>query len=336
MTPGDKKSPEQGERFAVACLAFVLHHDEAFRAHFLRNVCGWDKPNSAKEFEVAIELTGCGDLAIQSLAYGTIFVLECKIGAPIESHQNPNSGDFFHNGYGAGTLAYKPWHAAKAIRRSYITLTQETPTTKYQQHPALSCAAKTWVEVCGELSPATTSGLVDDLFKTLAAQRIHCFASWNMKTRNLNLASHYFEACQIHALIENAASLVESQFGLLAKRTDEIELNSPEESYIGRILVCKNAPTHWRTLTGQINAGDKDALAWLGYAWRCVQVGFFPKDKAAQTALDALETIKRSGEQVGGENDYVWINTPNNGALGDQEWILSVFQRLEMFLKSNA
>ena len=62
--PGDTEPMSQGERFSVACLAFVLHHDETFRTHFLRHICDWKKPDTAKEFQVIVEPTSCGDLAV--------------------------------------------------------------------------------------------------------------------------------------------------------------------------------------------------------------------------------------------------------------------------------
>ena len=39
-TEEGKRLMHQGERFTVACLAFVLHHDISFRADFLRRICG--------------------------------------------------------------------------------------------------------------------------------------------------------------------------------------------------------------------------------------------------------------------------------------------------------
>jgi hypothetical protein len=52
------------ELFSVAALAFVLKHDEAFRAHFLRTICEHQKPFRANAFVVECEEEHCTDLVI--------------------------------------------------------------------------------------------------------------------------------------------------------------------------------------------------------------------------------------------------------------------------------
>ena len=330
QTPESKEQMQQGERFAVACLGFVLHHDVAFRADFLRRICDWKEPGTAKGFEVFIELSGCGDLALESRASGVVFVIECKIGADLQANQVPGSDSFFKRGYGFGMLRDFPNYVAPGGQRTYITLTQTAPETKYQVNSELICISKTWSDLCEGLTPAMTAPLVDDLFKTFAEHHIRCFAAWNMNTYQLKLVSQYFGACQIRALLESTAASVKNQFKLNAERHDDSEFKTAENSYIGRTLICKNAPPEWLNFTGQSEAPGNEHLAWFGYAWNTVQVGFCCKSDAAKSAVQMLQQIKRPGEQASehDENGYVWINTPDNPEPGDQEWILSVFERL--------
>ena len=329
-TEEGKRLMHQGERFTVACLAFVLHHDISFRADFLRRICGWEKADTAMEFAVLVELKDCGDLALEAPTLGVVFVLECKIGAGVQPHQHPDSPTFFNGGYGSGVLRRYPDGGAPLWQRTYITLTQELLTKKNEDSPKLHWLPKTWADLHKDLTPATTSGLVKDLFVTFAEHHIQCFADWNMKTQNLKLASHYFLACQISQLLEDTASLVKTRFGLNEARNDDHGLETAKDSYIGRALVCKNAPSEWLSFAGQKNSDGKEHLGWFGYAWGCVHVGFYCSGSATETAVQTLQQIKKPGEQVSEKDDngYVWIFTPDNPAAGDQEWIISVFDRL--------
>jgi hypothetical protein len=80
---------QQRERFAVACLASVLKHDLLFREAFLRAVCDWQGPGNIQDFEVWLEIDGCGDLALEAKKFRIVFVVECKIDAPLQENQWP-------------------------------------------------------------------------------------------------------------------------------------------------------------------------------------------------------------------------------------------------------
>lgn len=336
QAPGSKDQMQQGERFTVACLGFVLHHDVAFRSDFLRRICDWKEPETAEGFEVSIELFGCGDLALESRASGAVFVIECKIGAGLQTNQIPDEDAFFKTGYGFGMLRDFAHYGGPGMQRTYITLTQTVSESNYHGCAEVTCKSKTWLDLCEGLKPDMTAPLISDLFKTFAEHHIRCFAAWNMNTYKLKLASHQFGACQISALLENTAALIKTQFGLNAARTDDFELKTVENSYIGRALICKNSPPEWLNLTGQSDAPGNEHLAWFGYAWNAVQVGFYCKGDAAMNAVQMLQRIKRPGEQASerDEGGYVWINTPDNPFVGDQEWILSIFERLRQTMIS--
>ena len=322
---------EQGERFAVACLGFVLLHDVPFRAHFLRCICDWKTPDTAKDFEVLVELDGCGDLALESEKNGVVFVLECKIGAELRAKQTPGSKSFdVSGGYGWGIRRRYPDSAPKPLVPTYIPLTQKPLPKPYTGKPDLKCFGKHWQSLTEGWSRTDFSDLVKDLFSTLAEQRIHCFAAWNMKTHDLKLTKHYYQACQISELLENTATLVKDQFKLNAAKGDDHGLETAKDSYIGRALVCKKALPKWLDFTGQKKSRNNEHLAWFGYAWGVVHVGFYCKDGAAKDAIMVLRKIKKPREQVCAKDEegYVWINTRENQTAGDQEWIISVFKRL--------
>src|SRR5260221_1300780 len=335
LAPESTDAIEQKERFAVACLASVLHHDKEFRADFLRRVCGWADGDAAADFEVWVEKSRCGDLGLESKILRVIFVLECKIGAPLQPNQSPDSDSFFTEGYGRGIAEEYQDSSGKPWQRFYITLEQSDNAKSYRSDRGIQCQAKRWDALSAQRTPADpASSWVDDLFHTLAAMQVHCFAAWDMKTRQMKLADQYFHACEIKELLQNTAALLKNHFQLHAAHADASALKTRHDSYIGRALLCKEASPAWQKFAGLKSPRPSDHLCWYGYAWGVVHVGFYAKGAAVGNALAILKAIAQNGQEDTGEDgEYVWINSRGNHP-GDQEWFLSVFERLHARLGS--
>lgn len=98
----DSIAMRQTERFAVAAVGFCLEHSVSFRRFFWMRVCGGE-PDEAAHLNIEVEPVDWADLRLSTGANstGTICVVECKIGAPLEAHQDPTCPEFTHDdGYG--------------------------------------------------------------------------------------------------------------------------------------------------------------------------------------------------------------------------------------------
>ena len=80
----DKPKHEERERFSVAAIAFCIEHDKAFKRHFLKVVAGLSGEHITK---VTLEPEHCADLVLEGDRH--VFVLEFKLGALLQDHQNP-------------------------------------------------------------------------------------------------------------------------------------------------------------------------------------------------------------------------------------------------------
>src|SRR6184192_2639719 len=96
---------DQQERFAVGMIGFALEHDSKFVAHFLERICGLKDLPGTNGWKILVEPEDWGDLLLKHTDSSSLVVVEFKIGANLEEHQNPSTERFFlpaRNGEGAG------------------------------------------------------------------------------------------------------------------------------------------------------------------------------------------------------------------------------------------
>ncbi len=179
LVPESSDAIEQRERFAVACVASVLHHDQEFRAEFLSRICDWQDREATPGFAIWVEKNGCGDLILENQIRRVVFVLECKIGAPLQRNQTPDSDFFFSDRRGISGCS------GSTLAARLHTLEQSDNGKNYLDAHGIECRARRWDALSAHRDPADpTSSLVHDLFHTLSALHVRCFAAWDMKTRN--------------------------------------------------------------------------------------------------------------------------------------------------------
>ena len=112
----------QVERFAVAMLGFVLHHDSEFRKCFLREICKCDDESELASYVCGLEIPNCGDLVLRKRDDSRAYVFECKVDAPIQDwNQDPNREEFFTTGYGKGMCARWPRGSTFFLLRNEFT-----------------------------------------------------------------------------------------------------------------------------------------------------------------------------------------------------------------------
>ena len=161
----------QTERFAVAAIAFCLKHDEEFLRHFLAKVC--DEPAANGPFEMFIEDHSWGDLVLVAADHSLVLVVECKIKADLEDHQNPahDSRMFWSEGYGKQILEhYGTAQPIKYIVLGYPLQLVQLPPKRIE----IVCLQKFWTDL--RIGFPTTR-LCEDLKLTLAALHVTTFRS---------------------------------------------------------------------------------------------------------------------------------------------------------------
>src|SRR5437016_3644591 len=89
-----KEHMDQQERFAVGMIGFVLDHDSNFKQHFLEKIWGFNDLPQPADWEVQVEPENWGDLVLTHGFSNSLLVVEFKIGAELEPHQNPSCSEF--------------------------------------------------------------------------------------------------------------------------------------------------------------------------------------------------------------------------------------------------
>jgi len=103
--PNVGQRQNQRELFAVAALAFTLKHSEQFRRYFLCEICGIQTGWSNPALQIRLQPENYADLALIIPELGSVGVIEAKIDAPLEDHQNQNKDEFWEEGgYGRQIL----------------------------------------------------------------------------------------------------------------------------------------------------------------------------------------------------------------------------------------
>lgn len=95
------RARREAERFTSAAVGFCIVHHARFRRFFIEKMCGLALSPRAR-CEVDIEPEHWADLMVH-FGRRKVTVIEFKLGAPLQSHQNPGASEFWEkpNGYGA-------------------------------------------------------------------------------------------------------------------------------------------------------------------------------------------------------------------------------------------
>ena len=111
--------------FAVAAVAFVLKHDEEFRDHFFREICGFTVLPGQSRPRIEVQPHDHSDLAIKDEANSSVSIVEFKVGAELEPKQDPKQKAFLANG-GYGKLIIEDRDYGNCTKKSYIVLDDST------------------------------------------------------------------------------------------------------------------------------------------------------------------------------------------------------------------
>jgi hypothetical protein len=108
------RARKEAERFTVAAIGFCLVHHARFRRFFVEALCDVSLSPRAR-CEVQIEPQHWADLELH-FGRRQVVVIEFKLGAPLQPHQDPGKAEFWTaGGYGAHLSAAYPQHTKHFI-----------------------------------------------------------------------------------------------------------------------------------------------------------------------------------------------------------------------------
>lgn len=329
----ERSERKELERYVAAAIAFCFKHDTNFRLHFCKQICLPDGMPAEPPNAMEIEPVNWADLRLTTTTSqgSTVHVIECKVGARLASHQNPEDPAFAENGgYGRQLLEFAK---TKNAASCYVVLGVEADLNLPAKHPTLgiSLAQRRWSDLA---SGCRRSPLVIDLIESLGILGIEPFSFYQYN--DMKVTTSLENAVCAHMVLEHTAKILGfrpncSCLGVQRKEPDYwsfgIDVLTVED---GR-LKAENQ----RALEERV-APTTENIVWFGYesheGGQRLAVSFYcgTKDKAAELK----ERLSTNFQQVFVENDAApgWSNvivwTTNQDLRNDRDWFVSVFKAL--------
>ncbi len=198
----DEESTErehrQIERYCVSGTAFCFKHDSSFRQLFLKNICGLSDLEATANFQISIEPYNWADLLIQGNQQ--VFVIEFKVNADLEDHQNPDFKEFNSRENSKNSGGYG-WEIRNRFQGQSVTYIVVGADAKFKPRESpLRCYQKEWKEISG-----AESSIVNDLYDCLEEMGIDGFAGRHMtKTDNQHLCENLGVAALMLQVLQDA------------------------------------------------------------------------------------------------------------------------------------
>lgn len=252
---------KEAERFTAAAIGFCMLHRPNFARFFLNKICNISiRPRT--KIAVDVEPKSWADLRIR--VGGSVCIIEFKLGAPLQPHQNPNERAFWETslGYGRTLEAVYPRmkkHFVLLGHRGHILLPQRN---------GWEFTDATWSSLADEFEARFgKSKLLCDLRDCLAQFEIWEFAS--MKARNLSVfAGDVVHGSIAWEVLQQAYVCPDLNFSdsIMAYRLDS-KIAKGSGWHFG-IEIKSRASKPLRQLIRPVTGG---AVMWFGY--ECERVG---------------------------------------------------------------
>lgn len=318
----------QFERFAVAAIAFSLKHDAEFMSHFLTSVC--EHTSTSDSFQIFIEEKRWGDLVLVGEGNSAVYVIECKIKAKLEEHQDPThkSDRFWCGGYGESILGH---YLGPATHLTYIVLGYLPKLNGLPcERAGLKCVQKSWNDL---RSGFPQTKLCGDLATTLSGLYVSAFRSG--RTDNMKKSNDALMAAETYGLLNDA--LGDDEVGLSdALVVADIAFDKRESWHFGLAVKTRKAAVGQLKALCDLVMPTNHQIAWLGYTNGMMPDEVIPSvwfycQRSQYTELKRrLLKAKVPAAQISqGEDDSLVVegrplDLAEKG--GDKEWFESIFQ----------
>ena len=338
VSNGDESVKQDGgerlesERFAVAAVAFCLMHDKAFLKHFLDNVCRQKgDPDIEASVSIEIEEKLWADLKITNGAFTC--VVEFKIGAKLEDHQNPTNPAFDKLGGYGYELREKKINRYTVLGANEslglgdgVAQSGSPPLTKGE----IICRECKW-SVLSDGFYCTNNRLITDLLDCLGSLGVMVFK--HRKTNNMKIESDLTNAVNAFAILQS----VSEKMGFLGKSCS-IDGFTDQNGIawfgmgVNKLPAERGNSPNQRSLQDKVQTPDKyNYLGWYGYRSNNGIVGlcaYFYCSEATSEQIKKELTNKSFLVKIDEPDGEIYsvIATAPSYRSTDQDWFCSVFE----------
>jgi hypothetical protein len=176
----------EAERFAAAAIAFAWQHHSPLREHIWRTICHFpgDPPLSSKA-TIAIEPHDWADLLIVNPVKDGrfVYVIECKIGAPVDKHQDPTRRAFGSSGGYGRFLTESDSRIGTKFRFVIFGLSDQLDPNKKPWALPLKVEQRAWDNFAVQFP---TTAFARDLALSLGKLGVRAFSASETKTMKVN------------------------------------------------------------------------------------------------------------------------------------------------------
>jgi hypothetical protein len=317
------RARREAERFAAAAIGFCMSHNRSFRRYFVHSVCGIELPPRAK-MEIEVEPESWADLLVYLPRH--IFVVEFKLGAPLQPHQDPSNKAFWENRIGYGSRI----EALFKRRQKHFVVLGHSAYVHFPDRPNWTFAQPGWESVAKGFRNGLKSQLLCDLRDCLAQLGIWEFSS--MKSSELRvLLGPVSVGSMAWKILWAAFTHRELKFatGVTAFR-HESEWISRDSWYFG----IEIQPNSNRTLANFLRPNLEDAMMWFGYECErrekdCQSLWFYCENEDIADIVEKhMQPRKFSGDRLSrrkdekGNRTYVCIQGRARYGQSEFDWFV--------------
>ncbi len=310
----------RAEVFAVAALGFAFHHEPAFLNYFLREIC---------RLPVAVTVSGCeircqdgnqSDLAIVWPAQRVI-VVEAKINAALQPHQNPTMDEFqaAPGGYGFQIKEKYP----NERERFYIVLAKDVvaiPRGTCKSSDPQFMGFRRW----GELEDMKDqSALITDFLDSMGLLGIPELQLRSFKKMKLEQTTE--SAANMFCILEGLAN----RYKLARKDRWDVQSKAGEGHFVG-VKISSGGVFH--KLSSCVGPAIQ-TIGWFGYeapadAIPRISVWFYPEDQQAFLATERF-VAGRLGRVSLQKSDFAFcVSRDPASSLDDVTWFQDILEKL--------
>ncbi|MEO7679002.1 MAG: hypothetical protein ABIV39_19790 [Verrucomicrobiota bacterium] len=319
-TPGSE-GRNQTEVFAVAALGFLLRHDPKFFEFFLCTVCGMSDIPVGK-YKIICQDGHKSDLAIV-WSGKRVIVIETKIGAMLDDHQNPTLPQFLSapNGYG---LQINRNYKTEG-ERYYVVLSKDAAINQ-----ASRCSAPKFLgfrQWGGLGKMANPSELVSDFLDSLGCLGIPELQLRSLKSM-MNLQDGTASAARIFTLLEGLSKYFQLSY---RKRKEEeekwdVQINA-DRQHFGINIPSQGRFKQWSQCVGS----SAKTIGWFGYESAMnekprLSIWFYPEKGTLKKVEEFV--FSRLGKKCTLHDDVCYISRSPESTVDDVTWFESYLDKL--------
>jgi hypothetical protein len=317
-TPGSRHH-NQSEVFAVAALGFVLRHEPRFLDHFLHKVCGLDK-RPPGECEIRCQDGNQSDLAIVWPGHSVV-VVEAKIGAELQPHQNPSMTEFHAAPSGYGVQIQVKYPDEKD--RYYLVLARDVSAILRGDCRNSSPKFRGFLQ-WGELAGmAAQPDVVTDFLDSLGALGIPELQLRSFS--NMRLEKNTGSAADIFTLLDGLAK----SFNITGRKGRLDVQVSPEVKFVG-----VNIPPGGKFAElSQCVGPSAETIGWFGYesphdGEPRITVWFNPENQRAGERAKKFVSTKLPAEKLHERDLSFYVTRNADSKLDDITWFQDILGKL--------